>query len=46
MSVVELSSSREKRGGNGAGALTGGTRSVWAGADFSLAVLNLSLIEI
>lgn len=46
MNVVELASSPVKRGGDGAGALTGGTRSDRAGADFYLAVLNLSLIEI
>ena len=45
MNVVELASSPVKRGGDGAGALTGGTRSDRAGADFYLAVLNLSLIE-
>ena len=46
MSVVELAPSREKIGGNGVGALTGGTRSDRAGAYYSVTVLNLSLIEI
>jgi hypothetical protein len=46
MSVVELAPSREKIGGNGVGALTGGTRSDRAGAYYSVTVMNLSLIEI
>ena len=46
MSVVELASSPEKRGGDGGGALTGGTRSDRGGAYYSVTVLNLSLIEI
>ena len=46
MSVAELASSPEKRGGDGGGALTGSTRSDRAGAYYSVAVLKLSLIEI
>ena len=46
VSVVELASSPEKRGGDGGGALTGSTGSDRVGAYYSVAVLNLSLIEI
>ena len=46
MSVVELASAPEKRGGDGGGALTGGNRRGRAGAYYSVAVLKLSLIEI
>ena len=46
MNVVELASSPVKRGGDGGGALTGGTRSDRGGAYYSVAALNLSLIEI
>lgn len=46
ISVVELAPAPEKRVGDGGGALTGGNRRGWTGANYSLAILNLSLIEV